>query len=714
MTSLLNGFVIGDDGRVVLDANTPTNYWQTKPVNLTKMNNCAVLDAAAVTFVNGQGFDKDGLMTYVDVATVPLTTPLRFAGGLPYNDKGQLVCDSAAAVKTYSNGLPFAASGALCVKSAAPPPPPPPPEKPGIPVPVWGTVTDTSIAMQFPEVSGTKPITYWAEVKTGGTTVQMELDVVYASTDVFGKLLGLLPGTAYMVTLYGKNAAGDGLKTSAYSFSTTDSMRPVAPVLNAVYPAKTSLVFAFVYPQNLEPEFYTAYASDGTKTTKAEVFDPDQDTLLDGLTEGKEYTCWVTATSAEGLESPKSNEIKMTCKTVIPAPVLKSITAGDGFAIVTYDPITAPQPWVVDHYSYAATNINKPDDPEIEGYIGADGKIVLPNDVTWSVAICAVCNPGLAPGDFSARMDVTPEKPRVPYAPTITAAYAQSAGQIVVAWVKGVNGNTNRASSGMTVDSWKVTFKSADGKGVNFEVAVPDGNTMTITSEKVSIGLWEIQVFAHNTIGWSAGSVPVGVQYSPTVESPFVGGVSYDDGTYKYLIFNSNATTGYEALRTASGADTPAEVLLVGAGGGGKGQTLLGAKGGDGGGGQLVIANLPVPGVAGSIFVTVPNGAKGGSGESPVNTKLKEGDFVIEAVAGKTATDKNDAAGYPKTEVPVSWQKLSMFAFLPPGSHFVGGVAVTGEQNFPSATYCGQGGAGTKDSQPGRGMESYVALRWKK
>ena len=154
--------------------------------------------------------------------------------------------------------------------------------------------------------------------------------------------------------------------------------------------------------------------------------------------------------------------------------------------------------------------------------------------------------------------------------------------------------------------------------------------------------------------------------------------------------------------------------MLVGAGGGGKGQTVLGAKGGDGGGGQLVITDLPPLGVAGSIFVTVPSGAKAGSGETPLNTKVKEGSFLIEAIAGKSATDKNDGVGYPKTEVPESWRKLNMFSFLQPGSYSVGGTAQSGEQNFPNATYCGEGGAGMKGSVPGRGMESFVALRWLK
>jgi len=57
---------------------------------------------------------------------------------------------------------------------------------------------------------------------------------------------------------------------------------------------------------------------------------------------------------------------------------------------------------------------------------------------------------------------------------------------------------------------------------------------------------------------------------------------------------------------------------------------------------------------------------------------------------------------------------LRQFTWLEPLSQYVGGVAETGEQNYPSGTVCGQGGAGTKDNRAGNGVYSYVAIRWKK
>lgn len=715
MTQYISGFAIGDDGRAIIEDLDPVYFWEGLP--FTKNNTDAGEQTGPIAFVSVKSaFDAKGEIVYQDVAVTPYSGPVGVSGGLPHKPDGTLLCDSAGAIANYYNGLPFTAAGFLCIKADKPPVPVPP----GVPVPQWATPTDTSINVQFKEVAGTKPLTYWAEVKpTGGTAVQQELDVSYASTDVFTKVLGLSPGTEYTVSIYATNTAGTSAKSTAYKFSTTDSTRPDAPILNAVYPAKTSILLDYTYPQTarlyLEPKFYNAYASDGTKTTKAEVYDPDQDMVVAGLTEGVKYDCWVTAVSAEGKEGPKSNVMSTTCKSVIPAPTLLTAVPGDGKVDLTWTAVTPGGSYTVDHYSFSAKNITNPDEPNIEGHIvgTTSGSIALANDTTWEISICAVCNPGLIPGDFSNALQATPFKPSVPYRPVITTCYAQPNGQLVIEWAKGTNGN-NRNASAMDVTSWQLNVLTGDGKGNSQIIDIPDPNTTKYLTDKVTIGWWEIIVYANNDQGRSDGSVPVSVQYNPTKDDPILGGTRFDDGTYKYAIFNSGATTGYEALRTETGKDIDFEVLLAGAGGAGKGQTLVGGKGGDGGGGQLVITTLPATGVTGSIFVKVPNGGNSKLGTSPENTTIKEGDTILEAVAGKTATDKNNAQGYPKQQVTGGWQNLNMFSFLRPGSEYVGGVAVAGEQNFPAATYCGEGGAGTKDSNPGAGGQSFVAIRWKK
>ena len=230
---------------------------------------------------------------------------------------------------------------------------------------------------------------------------------------------------------------------------------------------------------------------------------------------------------------------------------------------------------------------------------------------------------------------------------------------------------------------------------------------------------YNIRVVAKNQTEVSAPSNEMEVVAHPSTTPPpppakmaLICDRYYEDADYYYGLFYSGETVGYEVLRTEDGANVEFEVLLVGAGGAGKGQTVTLNKGGDGGGGQLVIDKLP-PAPAGSIFVSVPKGGVQ-SGNSPENTTVKERSTVLTAIAGKNATDKNNAAGYPKQAIPESWANLSMFTWLLPESRNVGGVAVTGEQNFPDATFCGEGGAGTNNNRGGKGQESYVAIRWKK
>lgn len=199
----------------------------------------------------------------------------------------------------------------------------------------------------------------------------------------------------------------------------------------------------------------------------------------------------------------------------------------------------------------------------------------------------------------------------------------------------------------------------------------------------------------------------------PKTERPVEGGTYYSDDDYEYAIFQSDKGTDYTAMRTEAGAGLTLDVLLVGAGGAGKSQMTMGGKGGDGGGGELVITTLP-PAKPGPIIVSVPAGARAKFGDQPSDTTVKEGSVVLTARAGKTATDKNDGAGFEKTAVPTPWSKLNMFTWLLPGSDYVGGVAQSFEQNYPDATFCGEGGAGSKTNIAGNGQESYVAIRWKK
>lgn len=199
----------------------------------------------------------------------------------------------------------------------------------------------------------------------------------------------------------------------------------------------------------------------------------------------------------------------------------------------------------------------------------------------------------------------------------------------------------------------------------------------------------------------------------PADEEAVTGAYRYETiGDYRYASYNLDEGGVVNATRTKTGEKLELEVLMVGAGGCGKGQTTTMAKGGDGGGGELAFGKLPATASVG-IAITLPKGGDRSS-DSPANTTVVENGVTLKATSGKSATDKNDAAGFGKQSVPDGWKDLWMFTWLLPGSREVGGSAWTNEQNYPNATYCGEGGAGTKDNRPGTGNNGFVAIRWKK
>ena len=129
MTQYINGFAIGDDGRVSITDSAPSSFWQGLPTNADGSN--AGEQVGPVSMATAKSaFDAAGEIVYQDVSVTPYAGKQFYSAGLPHNADGMLLMNSADPISFYSNGVPFTADG--CVACAATAPPPPPPDYPYI------------------------------------------------------------------------------------------------------------------------------------------------------------------------------------------------------------------------------------------------------------------------------------------------------------------------------------------------------------------------------------------------------------------------------------------------------------------------------------------------------------------------------------------------------------------------------------------------------
>ena len=102
----------------------------------------------------------------------------------------------------------------------------------------------------------------------------------------------------------------------------------------------------------------------------------------------------------------------------------------------------------------------------------------------------------------------------------------------------------------------------------------------------------------------------------------------------------------------------------------------------------------------------------GSTAIDPKNSYMNVGGKIITGTAGKSSSSGTDAAGAARTRVPTPWLDcFPAFGWLSPQSEYVGGVAQSGDQNYPNGTGLGQGGVGTRNANPGRGTEGSVIIR---
>lgn len=496
-----------------------------------------------------------------------------------------------------------------------------------------------------------------------------------------------------------------------------------APKIVAVQAQDKAAYVKWTYDGVTEPKYFTIYANEGTTEIKQNIDSPNIDAIVTGLTNSKQYTITMTATGYNNKPSAKSNSMKVTpAPPVIPAPVFKTLVAGDGKATGTFDPVTPPQGYTIDHYSFIAIDQHDAEfriEEHVQGGPSVATFTPLENDRDYSMTLVAVTTDGYVSAESNA-LPVSPSKPIAPYPPEILGASVDAAGHFTVQWEPGFR---NGSTGPLSITAWRVhrVSKATTADQDMYDITDGDQRKLTESSKSLASGKHTLEVQAKNSVGWSEWSPTVTITYDPSNEPPFKTDVTvlpYETATYHYAKFDpgNDPKTGWDRVwnftRTTTGQNTDIEVAIIGSGGGGKGQTISLGKGGDGGGGDQQFVSLPTPGKASAGKVVVSIG--GTTAIDPRDSQVTEGSETFTATSGKSATDKNDAVGTDKKMIPESWKECPVFNWHTPQSYYTGGVALSGQQGYPDGFVWGEAGAGTKAGKPGQGESGVVIFRWKK
>lgn len=591
------------------------------------------------------------------------------------------------------------------------------PDAPAAPVLRGASANSISVTLQRAAVDADLTLTYdvqYRVVGTGPWTEKTNINSLYDVTPVVG-------ATQYEIQGRTVSTNGAGAWSPSLTVTTPDTVcRP--PVVTKIVPIDFGGIVEWTYSGTVEPVRFIITAV-GPDTKTATIDAPNTDGSITGLQNGQEYTVTVKAVDAHSVESAPSNSMKVTpVAPTIPAPTLKSATGGDGQVVFSFTGVTLPADRTLKHYSWEAVDALGNLTSE-SGYIPAgqfdNCTAGLPNDVTWNFRLYTVTTLDEA-SDPSNGISVHTEKPIAPYKPRLNGCKLTDYynGQVELAFSPGVGDGQGRTGPA-DITAWKVRAQQ-DSQIIWWDIT--DGAARTYTTPKVALGTWVFQVQAVNTVGTSDLSNAMSVTYTPTDNRPFTSDKTYniyESQNYYFAAFDpgNDPKQGWDyawnCTRTESGKALEFDVLVVGAGGGAKGQTLTLGKGGNGGGGELVYGKLPATNALSKFAVSLSIG--GATAIDPKDSTVTEGAAVVTGRSGKSASDKNDAAGYPLTKVADPWLEcFTMFGWLTPDSNYVGGVAVEGKQAFPNGLVWGQGGSGTKTSNGGKGVEGIVILRWAK
>jgi hypothetical protein len=302
----------------------------------TRANSSAVVNWAAPAQTGGSAITGYQVAVYSGTSTTPLRTVPAGAGAVSLTvtglTNGTAYTFTVAAVNAAGTGARSARSNSVIPAAVA-----------SAPATIQATPGHTSATLTWTapaSIGGSSISGYVVQVRTGTQTIRT---VSFTGTATRGTVTGLTNGTAYTFTVAAVNTAGTG-PASVPSNQVVPSPLPGAPALRSVTPSSGTLTVAWAAPVNVGGSAISGYVVRvyaGTTTTLVRTVPVGvvTQTAVTGLTNGTGYSVTVSAVNSFGTGAASTRSAVVQPATPPGAPTLRTVTAGNTTATVSW---TAP------------------------------------------------------------------------------------------------------------------------------------------------------------------------------------------------------------------------------------------------------------------------------------------------------------------------------------------------------------------------------------
>ena len=377
---------------------------------------------------------------------------------------------------------------------------------------------------------------------------------------------GLTNGKTYTCTVTATNGVGTGPASPA-SAAVIPAAAPSAPALPAIASGNTQIVVTFAAPAD-NGSAITSYnaactSSDGGAAgSNAGAGSP---ITVGGLTNGKTYTCTVTATNGVGPGAPSAASAAAVPATGPDAPAQPTVASGNGQLVVTFAAPASNGGSAITAYTAACTSTDGGVAGSL-GNLGAVAPITVPGLTNGKTYTCTVTATNSAATSLLSPASVAVIPAGAPSAPLAPAVARGASGSITAAFAA-------PAANGSAITGYTVSCASSDGGTAGSNT----GATSPITVAALTNGKTYTCTFtATNGAGTSPASPASAVIVVGIPETPLAPTVAPGNGQI-IVIFtppadNGNAITGYNtsctssnggAAGSSSGATSPITVTGV-------------------------------------------------------------------------------------------------------------------------------------------------------